>query len=127
MAAQPGGSAFPDVAAVPLADGGADDCAEEICQTGGAAGIYGMISACRGLVQNREILSLLPCICKCAGSYGKGGSCHGFADIYFTITHVSFFERVYKDVISSPEASDALGIMTDTLPLRIRRNDCFLL
>ena len=42
MAAQPGGSAFPDAAAVPLADGGADDRAEEVCQAGGTAGIYGM-------------------------------------------------------------------------------------
>lgn len=43
MAAQPGGSAFPDTTAVPLADGRADDCAEEVRQTGGTAGIYGMI------------------------------------------------------------------------------------
>ena len=43
MAAQSGGSAFPDAAAVPLADGRADDCTEEVCQTGGTAGIYGMI------------------------------------------------------------------------------------
>ena len=43
MAAQSGGSAFPDAAAVPLADGRADDCTEEVRQTGGTAGIYGMI------------------------------------------------------------------------------------
>ena len=43
MAAQPGGSAFPDATAVPLADGRLDDCAEEVRQTGGTAGIYGMI------------------------------------------------------------------------------------
>ena len=42
MAAQPGGSAFPDATAVPLADGGADDCAQEVCQAGGTAGIYGI-------------------------------------------------------------------------------------
>ena len=42
MAAQPRGSAFPDTAAVPLADGRADDHPEELCQTGGTAGIYGM-------------------------------------------------------------------------------------
>ena len=36
------GSAFPDAAAVPLADGRADDHPEEVCQAGGAAGIYGM-------------------------------------------------------------------------------------
>ena len=43
MATQPPGGAFPDAAAVPLADGRADDRPEEVCQTGGAAGIYGMI------------------------------------------------------------------------------------
>ena len=55
MAAQSRGSAFPNTTAVSLADGGADDCAEEICQTGGTAGIYGMIFAHRAFVQNREI------------------------------------------------------------------------
>lgn len=43
MAAQPSGSANPDAAAVPLANGRADDCPEKIRQTSGAAGIYGMI------------------------------------------------------------------------------------
>ena len=84
-----------NTAAVPLADGGADDCAEEVCQTGGTAGIYGMIFAHRAFVQNREILRLLPCICICAGSYGKDSSCHGFAAIYAVVAHVSFFERMY--------------------------------
>ncbi len=66
MAAQPGGSTFPDAAAVPLADGRADDCAEEISQTGGAARIYGMMFTHRAFVQNREILKLMPCTCRCA-------------------------------------------------------------
>ncbi len=39
MAAQPPGSAFPDAAIVPLADGRADGIPKEICQAGG---IYGM-------------------------------------------------------------------------------------
>lgn len=95
MAAQSRGSAFPNTTAVPLVDGGADNCAEEICQTGGTAGIYGMIFAHRAFVQNREILRLLPCICICADSYGKDSSCHGFAAIYAVVTHVSFFERMY--------------------------------
>ena len=43
MAAQPGGGAFPDTAAVPLADGRADDHPEEIGKAGGTAGIYGII------------------------------------------------------------------------------------
>ena len=43
MAPQPGGSAFADTAAISLADGRADDHTEKICQTGGTAGIYGMI------------------------------------------------------------------------------------
>ena len=43
MAPQPGGSAFPDTAAVPVADGRTDDHAEKVRQTSGAAGIYGMI------------------------------------------------------------------------------------
>ena len=43
MAAQPGGSAYPDSPAIPLADGRADDYTEEVCQTSGFAGIYGMI------------------------------------------------------------------------------------
>ena len=64
MAAQPGGSTFADAAAVPLADGRADDRAEEISQTGGAAGIYGIIFICRAFVQNREILRLMPCTCR---------------------------------------------------------------
>lgn len=129
MAAQPGGSAFPDTAAVSLADGGADDCAEEVCQTGGAAGIYGMISARRAFVQNREILSLLPCIRRCTGSYGKDGSCHGFAVIYTLISHNSFFKKdVFgKGATSSPDAPDAMDIMTDAMLCRIRKNHCFLL
>ncbi len=95
MAAQSRGSAFPDTTAVPLADGGADDCAEKVCQTSGTAGIYGMIFAHRTLVQNREILRLLPCIYRCAVFYGKDGSCHGFAAIYVAVAHVSFFERMH--------------------------------
>ena len=95
MGAQSRGSAFPDTTAVPMADGGIDDRTKEVCQTGGTARIYGMIFAHRAFVQNREILRLLPCICICAGSYGKDSSCHGFAAIYAVVAHVSFFERVY--------------------------------
>ena len=62
MAAQFRGSTFPDATAVPLADGGADDCAENVCQTSETAGIYGMIFSRRALVQNREISKLLPYI-----------------------------------------------------------------
>ena len=58
MAAQPGGSTFPDAAAVPLADGGADNCTEEVCQTSGTAGIYGIVFTHRALVQNRETFRL---------------------------------------------------------------------
>ena len=43
MAAQSGAGALPDTAAVPLADGRADNCPEEVSQASGAAGIYGMI------------------------------------------------------------------------------------
>ena len=43
VAAQSGGSASADAAAVPLVDGRADDHTEKIRQTSGAAGIYGMI------------------------------------------------------------------------------------
>ena len=50
MAPQPGGSTFPDAAAVPLADGRPDGHPEKVRQAGGAAGIYGMT-----IVQNREI------------------------------------------------------------------------
>ena len=67
MAAQSGGSSCLDAAAVPLADGGADDRAEEVCQTGGTAGIYGMIFDHRVFVQNREIFRLPPCICRYDG------------------------------------------------------------
>lgn len=42
MVAQSGGSAFPDTAAVPLADGGTGVYAKEIRQIGGAAGIHGV-------------------------------------------------------------------------------------
>ncbi len=61
--------------------------------------------------------------------YGKDGSCHGFADIYVTAAHVSFFGKnvLGKDTISSPDAPGALGIMTDALPRRIRKTSCFLL
>ena len=79
MAAQPSGSAFPDAAAVPLTDRGADDRTEEVCQAGGASEIYGMISARRGLVQNREIFRRLPCTCRWAVSYGKNGFCRDFS------------------------------------------------
>ena len=93
MAAQPRGGACLDATAVPLADGGADDRTEEVCQTGGTAGIYGMIFARRALVQNREILRLLSA--RCAGFYGKDSSCHGFTFIYAVVTHASFFEKMY--------------------------------
>lgn len=95
MTAQSRGSAFPDATAVLLADGGTDDCAEEVCQTSGTAGIYGIVFTHRALVQNREIFRLLSCIYRCAVSYGKDGSCRGFAVIYAAVTHASFFERVY--------------------------------
>ena len=49
MAAQSSGSAFPDTAAVPLADGGADNCPEKEGQTGKTVGILCLI-----FVQNRE-------------------------------------------------------------------------
>ena len=97
MAAQSGGSPFPDSAAVPLADGGADDRTEKICQTRGAAGIYRMISAFRTLVQNREILRILPCICRCTVFYGKNSSCHGFSAIYGRKTMFHFLKRVYQE------------------------------
>lgn len=42
MAPQPGGGTFIDSAAVPLADGRADDYSEEVRQAGGTARIYGM-------------------------------------------------------------------------------------
>lgn len=42
MAAQSGGSAYINAAAIPLADGRADDNPEEICPASGAAGIYGV-------------------------------------------------------------------------------------
>ena len=95
MATQPPGGAFPDAAAIPLADGRADDRPEEVCQTGGAAGIYGMISARRGLVQNREILRRLPCTCRWAVFYGKNGFCRGFSAIYAAVAHVLFWEKLY--------------------------------
>ncbi len=55
MAAQPPGSAFPDAAAVPLVDGGAYDCAEEVCQTSGTAGVYGIIFTRRHLCKTEKI------------------------------------------------------------------------
>lgn len=59
----------------------------------------------------------------------KGDSCHGFAAIYAVVTHISFFweTALGKGDISSPDVSDAMGIMTDTLPCRVRKNYCFLL
>ena len=42
MAPQSGGSTFIDAAAVPLADGRADNHTKEVCQAGGTTGIYGM-------------------------------------------------------------------------------------
>ena len=95
MATQSGGSAQPDATAVPLADGGADDHTEKICQTSGPPGIYGMIFARRTFVQNREILRLLPHIYKCTVFYAKDGSCYGFAVLYAAVAHVSFFDRTY--------------------------------
>ncbi len=61
--------------------------------------------------------------------YGKDGFCHDFADIYVLVTPVSFFGKDVpgKDTISSPDAPEALGIMTDALPRRIRKTCCFLL
>ena len=42
VAAHPGGGAWINAAAVPMADGRADDHPEEISQAGGTAGIHGM-------------------------------------------------------------------------------------
>lgn len=88
-----------------------------------------MILVRRTLVQNREILRLLPRIYRCAVFGCKDGFCHGFAAIYAAVTCVSFFgeDVLEKDAISTPDASDALGIMTDALLFRIRKNYCFLL
>ena len=128
MAAQPGASTFPDTAAVPMADGRADDHAEEVCQAGGAAGICGMIFPCITFVQNREIFQTSPHICKWSVPMGKTGPCLGFSDIYVTVTPVSFLRKGVpgKDTISSPDAPEALDIMTDPLHLRVRKNRCFL-
>ena len=60
MAAQSGRSAFPDAAAVPVANGRADDCPEEVRQAGGAAGIYGMTCAKQKNFQAVLLLSRLP-------------------------------------------------------------------
>ena len=91
MAAQPGGSAFPDAATVPLADGGADDYTEEVCQAGGTARIYGIVFPCIAFVQNREIFQPQPHICKWSVSYGKkrflscffGHICHSYPGFLF--------------------------------------------
>ena len=91
MAAQSRGSTFPDTTAVPLADGGIDDCTKEVCPAGGTAGIHGMISVCWVFVQNREILRLLQCICRCAASYGRESPCHDFTAIYAVAAHTLLF------------------------------------
>ena len=91
MAAQPGGSAFPDTTAVPLADGGIDDRTKEVCPAGGTAGVYGMISVCKVVVQNREILRLLQCIRRCDASYCKERLCHGFTAVYAIAVHTLLF------------------------------------
>ena len=57
VAAQSGGSASADAAAVPLVDGRADDHTEKIRQTSGAAGIYGIICAKRRTFQRVLTLS----------------------------------------------------------------------
>ena len=65
MAAQSGRSAFPDAAAVPVADGRADNHPEEIGQAGGTAGIHGMTlykteNFSDGLPAGKNVLSY-PC------------------------------------------------------------------
>ena len=97
MAAQFRRRALADAAAVPLADGGADDRAEEVCHAGGAAGIYGMIFPHRALVQNREIFGLLSCICRQAVPCGKNSFCRGFLVIYAASAHVLFFGKGYQE------------------------------
>ncbi len=57
VAAQSGGSASADAAAVPMADGRADDHTEKIRQASGAAGIYGIICAKRRTFQRVLTLS----------------------------------------------------------------------
>ena len=84
-----------DAAAIPLADGGADDRTEEVCQTGGTARIYGIVFNHRVLVQNSEIFRLLSCINGWAVFYDKNGSCRGFPVIYAAVTHVLFWEKLY--------------------------------
>ena len=97
MAAQFRGCALPDATTVPLADGGADDRAEEVCQAGRTAGIYGIVFTRRALVQNREIFRLLPYSGRRAVFYGKNGSCRVFSVIYAAVTHVLFLEKLYQE------------------------------
>jgi len=97
MAPQSGRSAFPDTTAVPMADGGADDCTEKVSKASGTTGIYGMILPCRTFVQNREILRPLPCICGCTAFHCKDSFCHGFTVLYGAAVHISFFERIHGE------------------------------
>lgn len=97
MAAQFRRRALPDATTVPLADGGADDRTEKVCQTGRTAGIYGIVFTHGALVQNREIFRLLPFSCRWAVFYGKNGSCRVFSVIYAAVTHVFFLEKLYQE------------------------------
>lgn len=92
MAAQPPGSAFPDTAAVPLADGRADDCAEEVRQACGTAGIYGMI-----LCKTEKFPGYCCPRSSCPVSCGTDSPCHGFPAVYAVDARVSFLRRMYQE------------------------------
>ena len=95
MAAQFRGCALPDTTTVPLADGGTDDRAEEVCQASGTARIYGIVFTYMAFMQNRENFRLLPHICRRAVLHGRNGPYRGLAPIYAAVTYVLFWKKLY--------------------------------
>lgn len=119
VAAQSGGSASADAAAVPLVDGRADDHTEKIRQASRAAGIYGMI-----LCKTENFPGGSGTFRTCAFRQYRTGSA-GLKD-GFSVCHM---DRPLKKTIKKKRPAKAIpaprynmGIMTNARNVPVRKS-----
>ena len=122
VAAHPGGGAWINAAAVPMADGRADDHPEEISQAGGTAGIHGMT-----LCKTEKFSDSLP-----AGKNVPPYPCKGHAAHHKRVRngrrHAFPSRKGFRKQHRTKAASAVLtiGIMTDTRQRQVRKNPVFM-
>ena len=124
MAEECGRSAEADKAAVPLADGGADDHTEEVRPDGGTPGIYRM-TLCKTEKSQTAVISA-----ERAPVPGKQGQAQAHPSDRICRRIPCFFlekEERGQRLCRCPRTFAAIGIMTDSFPCRVRKNGHFLL